>query len=128
MTAHLIAAASRAICSPLGNGRGLRITADGIQVLDATLPEADIRLPLTDAEAESFVLSRLSHAAQVSAILTASPAAIKSAMGKLARACRSDAPAAPKVLRPCPHCGQSFGAREMRKHKPRCKLNLPSNQ
>ena len=26
----------------------------------------------------------------------------------------------PKEWRPCPKCGVEFGAREMRKHKPRC--------
>lgn len=27
----------------------------------------------------------------------------------------------PKVLRPCPRCGVEFGARELRKHKPKCR-------
>ncbi len=26
----------------------------------------------------------------------------------------------PVVLRPCPKCGASFSAREMRKHQPKC--------
>ena len=28
--------------------------------------------------------------------------------------------AGPTIMRPCPKCGVEFGAREMRKHKPRC--------
>jgi len=27
-----------------------------------------------------------------------------------------------KVLRPCPHCGEMFGLRDWREHKPRCPI------
>ena len=30
----------------------------------------------------------------------------------------------PKVNYPCPHCGLEFGARELRKHRPRCPRRL----
>jgi hypothetical protein len=63
-------------------------------------------------------LANLSHDRQVSAILTASPEAIHSAASKLRR---SKGGGAAKVVRPCPKCGQPFGAREMRKHVPTCK-------
>lgn len=39
--------------------------------------------------------------------------------GREARAMQTEPPR-PKVLRPCPKCGKEFGARELRKHIPRC--------
>jgi hypothetical protein len=50
------------------------------------------------------------------------PKLVKSAAAKLIRA-RATQPPTPKVLSPCPHCGQPFGARELREHKPRCFRN-----
>ena len=28
----------------------------------------------------------------------------------------------PKIERPCPHCGRSFGARDLRAHQPHCEM------
>lgn len=30
----------------------------------------------------------------------------------------------PKVMRPCPHCGKEFGARELRTHRPHCSKRI----
>jgi RNase P subunit RPR2 len=49
------------------------------------------------------------------------PRLIKSAAARINRS--RQAPPVPKVLTPCPHCGQEKGARELRLHKPRCKKN-----
>jgi hypothetical protein len=58
-------------------------------------------------------LACLPHEAQVAAIMTASPEALKTARAKLNNAKMRK----PKKLRPCPKCGVQLGAREMRLHK-----------
>jgi hypothetical protein len=58
-------------------------------------------------------LSNLPHDQQVNIIMTASPEALKTARAKLNNAKMRK----PKKLRPCPKCGVSLGAREMRQHK-----------
>ena len=59
------------------------------------------------------MLAHLTKEQQVAAILTASPEALRSARGILNNAKMRK----PKKLRPCPKCGVSLGAREMRQHK-----------
>ena len=62
-------------------------------------------------------LSSLSREQQISAILTASEDAIRSAIG-IFRASRRTTKAGPaKKLRPCQKCGALMGARELRQHK-----------
>lgn len=46
-----------------------------------------------------------------------------SALGKRRRA-KQTAPPRKPVMRPCPHCGQSFAARAMRKHQPVCRREI----
>ena len=41
-------------------------------------------------------------------------------IGRRRVAKRPEAHGKPKVMRPCPHCGIEFGAREIRVHLPRC--------
>ena len=60
------------------------------------------------------MLRELPIEAQVAAILTASPEAIKTARGILNRA---KARSRPKVMRPCPKCAAVMGARELQRHK-----------
>ena len=79
----------------------------------------------TITEHMNLILAHLPHQMQVDLIMTASDAAIKSAIGKFAVAKRKQAHRPPKVLRPCPHCGQEYGAAEMRKHIPQCRKSRP---
>lgn len=46
--------------------------------------------------------------------------AAKSFCGKLSVWQRKHDKGPEKVMRPCPFCEKDFGARELRKHKPRC--------
>ena len=65
-------------------------------------------------------LSKLSHEKQVAAILTASPAAIRSAIGKITRAARKTVTRAggrPPVIRECPRCHIQLPTAAMRRHK-----------
>jgi hypothetical protein len=50
-----------------------------------------------------------------------SPKLIRSAAVKLNRA--RQARPNPKILTPCPHCGELKGVRELRTHKPACPKN-----
>jgi hypothetical protein len=47
---------------------------------------------------------------------------VRKAAAKMNRATQKEPPN-PKVLSPCPHCGELKGAREMRLHKPVCVKN-----
>jgi len=49
-----------------------------------------------------------------------SDAEIQSEAARRRRALQVDSPPRPKVLRPCPLCGELFGARELKVHRPRC--------
>jgi hypothetical protein len=60
-----------------------------------------------------MTLAHLNHADQVAAIMTASPEALKTARARINNAKMRK----PKKLRPCPKCGVSLGAREMRQHR-----------
>jgi hypothetical protein len=51
-----------------------------------------------------------------------SPKLIRLAAGKLNRSKRTAAPN-PKILTPCPHCGELRGVRELRAHRPVCPKN-----
>jgi hypothetical protein len=48
------------------------------------------------------------------------PALIKSIAGALNSKARRQKKGAVAVLRKCPYCAFAYGAREMRRHKPRC--------
>jgi endogenous inhibitor of DNA gyrase (YacG/DUF329 family) len=50
------------------------------------------------------------------------PKLIRLAAGKLNRSKRTAAPN-PKILTPCPHCGELRGVRELRAHRPVCPKN-----
>lgn len=65
-------------------------------------------------------LSHLPHEEQVASILTASDEAQVSAWARRSVSRRKQSAGKPKVLRPCPHCGEMLGARTMRKHVPGC--------
>jgi hypothetical protein len=42
-------------------------------------------------------------------------------LSEAARRQRALQPATPRKLRPCPHCDQNLGARELRAHVPECR-------
>ena len=48
-------------------------------------------------------------------------AAILSAAGALLNSKRKHKRGTPKVLRPCPLCGEQFGAKAIRRHVPLCR-------
>jgi hypothetical protein len=50
--------------------------------------------------------------------------AVKLAASTIARTPGRTVVTQPKVMRPCPHCGIKFSAREMRIHKPLCDAGL----
>lgn len=67
-----------------------------------------------------MTLAALPHAEQVEIIMTAAPAAIRSAFGKLARAARKTVTRAggrPPVIRECPRCLIRLPTVQMRRHK-----------